>query len=211
LESILSTAGYPTQYAKVTATDTSEKISQLTENIFYSKDEVVHFYGNWFKANVFTQVTAAAVPGLYTVIEDGTNGNSLAKDWDQIPATTAFETSDTIYIGKYEENTDGLLAHQNEGLTYGNVFGRPAIFSPDGLTWQYSIDRYYQWLSAILSNPRIHRVLVRIRPTDLPLAFDRPIYWNQAYWYLVSVQDYTPMSGENTVCVLAQIPDYPTS
>lgn len=179
-------------------------------NYPYIGGNLLAFHGNWWEAKDDVTLTIGVVPGSYTVNQSGATGLSITTPWQYTTLDSVFTNSDKVNIGHL--SPDAAIDTFFPLVTGYGYFTQTLNWMDDtGLTWQSALDTRYQWLSAILSNPRIHRVLVRIRPTDLPLAFDKPIYWNQAYWYLVSVQDYTPMSGENTVCVLAQIPDYPTS
>lgn len=176
----------------------------------YVTGNVLGFVGNFWEATENVTLSSTVVPGSYTVVTDNNNGFSVTTPWKYVTLSDVFSYTDKLNIGHRVDATFIETYFQSTGGGYG--FSGQSLYWMDnaGLSWQSALDTRYQWLSAILSNPRIHKVLVRIRPTDLPLSFDKPIYWNQAYWYLVSVQDFNPMTGENTVCVLAQIPDYPT-
>lgn len=197
-------------YTKVAGTDTSDVIKQLINHTNYKEGDVVHFCGNWFKAKIDTATGTTAVPGRFVVVQDTINGLSITTDWELIPATSAFDTSTSAYLGRLLADYTNV-AFQNEGYQYGYTVGPFIYFTPTGLTWQSAIDNNYQWLSAILNKPRVHKVLLQLRPTDVPIDFSRPVYWNCAYWYIVSVQDYNPLTQESCVAILAQIPDYPTT
>jgi hypothetical protein len=199
------------EYTKVAATDTGEVVRNLVQDAYYLKGDVVHFCGNWFKAKVDTQATTTAVPGRYYVIQDTFDGLSIDTDWELIPATSAFSTNDVGYIGKRTTIGTGIFQIQNEFYLYGFTGSTAPRFNNDSLTWQSALDTNYQWLSAILSKPRVHKVLLQLRATDLPFDFSKPVYWNCAYWYVLSIQDYNPLTQESCVAVIAQIPDYPTS
>ena len=174
----------------------------------YVTGNVLGFGANFWEATSDVTLSSTVKPGSYTVVTDNDNGFGVTTPWRYVTLSDVFTYTDKINIGH--------LVDASPIMSYfpANSYGFSGIelywMDSDGLTWQTALDTRYQWLSAILAKPRIHKVLVRIRPTDLPLAFDKPIYWNNAYWYLVSVQDFNPMDGQNTVCVLAQIPDYPT-
>jgi hypothetical protein len=208
---LVNTGGGLLEYCKVSATDTNEVIKELIQDQSYLKDDVVHFRGNWHKAKVDTVATFTDTPGKFIITNNATLGNIITSDWLPISATTAFSANDTIYLGTVRESTSGFLYLQNEGFGYGYVSGLSLIMTPDNLTWQSALDTNYQWLSAILSKPRVHKVLLQLRAIDLPFDFSKPVYWNCAYWYVLSIQDYNPLTQESCVAVIAQIPDYPTA
>jgi hypothetical protein len=175
----------------------------------YVAGNILGFGANFWTLNENVVVNGAEQPGEYTVSTDPTNGLSISTKWKYTSLNDVFTYSDKLNIGRLTD--DSQIQTFFPSATFG--FNGVSLLWMDngGLTWQSALDTNYQWLSAILSKPRVHKVLLQLRATDLPFDFSKPVYWNCAYWYVISIQDYNPLTQESCVAVIAQIPDYPTA
>mgnify|MGYP000650338284 CR=1 FL=1 len=187
----------------------------LTQGIEGNEDFVVPSVGDarangsiWFNNGVGIKSNNT---GTYTLTSPfpSLDFNGFTRTWELQTASEIFSyTNNTVVLGKLTNATGGARI-QDDDQNDNNLISAPLAMDELPFDWQSILDNRYSWLQSILTNRRIHKVLVRVRPTDIPIDFTRPIYWNCAYWYLVSLQDWNLINGDTAVAVLAYLPDFP--